>query len=298
MVFWTQYTNVVCSERGTLWIVATPIGTLSDLSPRAREILGTADLILAEDTRRARRLLSHFAISTRGRLQSLHEHNEKQKVPSLLATLFDGRSVALVSDAGTPVLSDPGYLLVRAVREKGLPVCSVPGPSAFTTALAAAGLPPLPATLCGFLPPRTGPRRRRIAELNTVSWTLVILLSPHRLARELADLEEILGGKRPATLLAALSKRYERAVPGTLSELAQSVEAANPRGEYVLVVAPRDQDHRGDDDPGAVRAEYQSAIAKGMDRRNALRATARRFGLRRREVFDIVASDRESSGSE
>ncbi|MCJ7754706.1 MAG: 16S rRNA (cytidine(1402)-2'-O)-methyltransferase, partial [Thermoanaerobaculales bacterium] len=231
----------MCETPGTLWIVATPIGTLGDLSPRAREILATVDLILAEDTRRARRLLSHLDVSARGRLQSLHEHNEEQKVPSLLAKLRESQSIALVSDAGTPVLSDPGYLLVRSVREEGMPVCSVPGPSAFTTALAAAGQPPLPATLCGFLPPRPGSRRRRIAELDAVSWTLVILLSPHRLARELADLEEVLGGKRRATLLAELSKRYERAVSGTLSELARGMEAEKPRGEYVLVVAPRDQ---------------------------------------------------------
>lgn len=296
MVFRTQYTNGVRSESGILWIVATPIGTLGDLSPRAREILGTVDLILAEDTRRARRLLSYLELSARGRLQSLHEHNEKQKVPSLLATLRGGQSVALVSDAGTPVLSDPGFLLVRAAREEGLPVCSVPGASAFTTALAAAGQPPLPATLCGFLPPRSGPRRRRIAELDTVSWTLVILLSPHRLARELADLEEVLGGERRATLLAELSKRYERAIPGVLSELAQSAEAENPRGEYVLVVAPRDPDRCREADPETVRAEYQRALAEGMERRDALRATAQRFGIQRRKVFDLVASDRESSG--
>jgi len=285
----------VSEDPGTLWIVATPIGTLGDLSPRARQILGTVDLILAEDTRRARRLLSHLEVSVRGRLQSLHEHNEEQKVPSLLAKLRDGRSVALASDAGTPVLSDPGYLLVRAVREEGLPVCSVPGASAFTTALAAAGQPPLPATLCGFLPPRPGPRRRRIAELDVASWTLVILLSPHRLARELADLEEVLGCERRATLLAELSKRYERAVSGTLSELAGGKEAEKPRGEYVLVVAPRDLRGDGDADPEAVRAEYQRALTEGMDRRQALRATAQRFGIRRRNVFDLVASDRENS---
>jgi len=286
----------VSQTLGTLWIVATPIGTLGDLSPRAREILGTVDLILAEDTRRARSLLSHLEVSARGRLQSLHEHNEKQKVPSLLAKLLEGQSIALVSDAGTPVLSDPGYLLVRAVREEGVPVCSVPGASAFTTALAAAGQPPLPATLCGFLPPRPGPRRQRIAELDAVSWTLVILLSPHRLARELADLEEVLGGKRRATLLAELSKRYERAFSGTLSELAGGIEAEKPRGEYVLVVAPRDQAGSNDPDPEAVRAEYQKAITEGMERRDALRATAQRFGIRRRIVFDLVASDRENPG--
>lgn len=281
---------------GTLWIVATPIGTIGDLSARARETLATVDLILAEDTRRARRLLSHVEVSARGRVQSLHEHNEEQKVPSLLAKLHEGQSIALVSDAGTPVLSDPGYLLVRAAREEGLPVCSVPGASAFTTALAAAGQPPLPATLCGFLPPRPGPRRRRISELAVVPWALVILLSPHRLSRELADLEEVLGGERPATLLAELSKRYERAVSGTLAELARGREAENPRGEYVLVVAPRDQPDARDADAESVRAEYQRAIAEGMERREALRATAQRFGIRRRNVFDMVASDREEPG--
>lgn len=286
----------MCETPGNLWIVATPIGTIGDLSPRAREILDTVDLILAEDTRRARRLLSHLEVSARGRLESLHERNEKQKVPSLLSKLREGQSIALVSDAGTPVLSDPGYLVVRAVREEGMPVCSVPGASVFTTALAAAGLPPLPATLCGFLPPRPGPRRRRIAELDAGAWTLVILLSPHRLARELADLEEVLGGKRRATLLAELSKRYERAIPGTLEELSRGTEAEKPRGEYVLVVAPQDQSGGVDADPKAVRAEYQRRLTEGMERREALRATAQRFGIRRRHVFDLVASDREGPG--
>jgi 16S rRNA (cytidine1402-2'-O)-methyltransferase len=136
----------VCAEPGTLWIVATPIGTLGDISQRAREVLGSVDLILAEDTRRARRLLSHLEVLARGRLRSLHEHNEKKRVPSLVESLREGRSIALISDAGTPVLSDPGYLLVRKVRAEALPVCSVPGASAFTAALAAAGQPPLPAT--------------------------------------------------------------------------------------------------------------------------------------------------------
>lgn len=279
-----------------MWIVATPIGTLGDVSPRAREVLGRVDLILAEDTRRARRLLSHLEVPTRGRLQSLHEHNEEKKVPSLVARLREGSSIALISDAGTPVLSDPGYLLVRAVREEALPVCSVPGASAFTAALAAAGQPPLPATLCGFLPARAGPRRRRIAELDTAPWTLVILLSPHRLARELADLAEILGGGRRATLLAEISKRYERAVPAILSELAQGVEAETPRGEYVLVVAPRDERRDGEADPEVVRAEYRRAVADGMDRRDALRATAQRLCIHRRQVFDLLATDPETDG--
>jgi len=285
----------VCEDPGILWIVATPIGTLGDLSPRAKDVLATVDLILSEDTRRSRRLLSHLDVPARGRLQSLHEHNEEQKVPSLLQKLREGSSVALISDAGTPVLSDPGFLLVRAVREEGLPVCSVPGASAFIAALAAAGQPPLPATLCGFLPPRAGPRRRRIAELDTVPWTIVVLLSPHRLARELADLAEILGGERPATLLAELSKLHERAVSTTLSELVDGVDAEKPRGEYILVVAPKGGGKKsGEANPEIVRSEYQRALAEGMDRRDALRATAERLGIHRRQVFDLVAADREN----
>jgi 16S rRNA (cytidine1402-2'-O)-methyltransferase len=284
----------VCAEPGTLWIVATPIGTLGDISQRAREVLGSVDLILAEDTRRARRLLSHLEVLARGRLRSLHEHNEKKRVPSLVESLREGRSIALISDAGTPVLSDPGYLLVRKVRAEALPVCSVPGASAFTAALAAAGQPPLPATLCGFLPPRPGARRRRIAELDVAPWTIVILLSPHRLARELADVAEVLGGERRATLLAEISKHYERASSGPLSALARGKEAETPRGEYVLVVAPRDECQDVEVDPEAVRAEYQRVLAGGMDRREALRVVARRLGIRKRQVFDLLANDQET----
>jgi 16S rRNA (cytidine1402-2'-O)-methyltransferase len=290
----TQYTTGVCAEPGTLWIVATPIGTLGDASPRVTEVLSEVSVILAEDTRRAGRLLSHLEVPGQGRLQSFHEHNEKKKVPPLLAKLREGSSIALISDAGTPVLSDPGYVLVRSAREAGLRVCSVPGASAFTAALAAAGQPPLPATLCGFLPPRAGPRRRRIAELDAAPWTIVILLSPHRLARELADVAEVLGGERRATLLAELSKRYERAESGTLSALAGGREAQSPRGEYVLVVAPRDECRDTEVDPEVVSAEYRRALAEGMDRSDALRAAARRLGIRKRQVFDILAKDSES----
>jgi 16S rRNA (cytidine1402-2'-O)-methyltransferase len=284
----------VCAEPGTLWIVATPIGTLGDASPRVREVLSDVSVILAEDTRRARRLLSHLEVPTQGRLQSFHEHNEEKKVPALLARMREGGSIALMSDAGTPVLSDPGYVLVRSVREAGFRVCSVPGASAFSAALAAAGQPPLPATLCGFLPQRAGPRRRRVAELDTAPWTIVILLSPHRLARELADIVEVLGGERRATLLAEISKRYERAECGTLAELANGEEAENPRGEYVLVVTPRDEGRDTAVEPEVVRAEYRRALAEGLDRRDALRAAGRRFGIPKRRVFDLLTSDSEA----
>jgi 16S rRNA (cytidine1402-2'-O)-methyltransferase len=291
----THYTTSVCADQGTLWIVATPIGTLDDLSPRARDVLGSVELILAEDTRRARRLLSYLGIPVRGRLQSLHEHNEEEKVPALIDKLSGGVSVALISDAGTPVLSDPGYVLVRSAREVGVPVCSVPGASAFTAALAAAGQPPLPATLCGFLPPKPGSRRRRIAELDAGPWSLVILLSPHRLARELADVAEVLGPDRRATLLAEISKRYERAETATLAELARGSEAKNPRGEYVLVVEPRNRERRGEVATEVVRAEYQRAVEEGMNRREALRAVARRLNMRKRQVFDHLENASEGS---
>lgn len=286
----------MCAAPGTLWIVATPIGTLGDMSPRAREILGEVDLILAEDTRRARRLLSHLEVPAGKRLQSLHEHNEEEKVPRLLARLRDGCSIALISDAGTPVLSDPGYVLVRTARQACLPVCSVPGASALTAALAAAGQPPLPATLCGFLPPRAGARRRRLAELDIAPWTIVILLSPHRLSRELADAAEVLGGERPATLLAEISKRYERARCGTLAELARGKEARSPRGEYVLVVGPRHEVSVVGVDSTAVRTEYRRALDSGMNRQQALREVARRLGIRKREAFDHLIDDPDTEG--
>ena len=282
------------SEHGVLWIVATPIGTLGDLSPRASEVLGTVDVVLAEDTRRARRLLSHLGVTAGGRLRSLHEHNESSQVDSLVSLLVGGTSIALVSDAGTPVLSDPGYLLVRAVREAGLKIASVPGPSSFTAALAAAGQPPLPATLAGFLPARQGPRRRRIAELASCPWTLVVLLSPHRIRRELEDLSQALGGDRPTTLLAEVSKVHERAFVGTLAELTESAEAAHPRGEYILVVGPRREEaSQPEIDAEAVRLEYRQALAGGADRRLALRSTAQRLGLSRRIVFDVLADGYE-----
>ncbi len=280
--------------------MATPIGTLADIGDRAREVLADVDLILAEDTRRTRRLLSHLGLGAGRRLQSLHEHNEEGRLPSVLAALRGGRSVALVSDAGTPVLSDPGYLLVRSARIEGIPVLSVPGPSAFTAALAAAGQPPLPAVLVGFLPPRTGARRRRIAELAALPFTLVVLLSPHRLARELSDLATELDEERPATLLAELSKSHERGSWGSLGELAAGAEAEAPRGEYVLVVGPPQA--TGPEDRGCsdaqVRAAYERALAAGDDRRQAFRRVGRDLGMSRREVYESLLDDETDAADE
>ena len=269
--------------------MATPIGTLGDFSPRAREVLAEAGLILAEDTRRAGKLLGHIGVAPEGRLTSFHEHNEGSRLAGILEALHAGRSVVLMSDAGTPVLSDPGFVLVRAARDDGLPVATVPGPSSFTAALAASGQPPLPATLVGFLPARKGPRRQRISEIAQTPWTLVILLSPHRLADELDDLAEGLGADRPATLLAELSKMHERAVTAALGELTTCDEARRPRGEYVVVVGPRpDGGLSGEVDPQMVRTIYETALAAGMPRTEAMKSVAKRLGVKRREVFDCL----------
>lgn len=272
--------------------MATPIGTLGDFAPRAREVLDHAELILAEDTRRARILLNHIGAVPGRRLRSFHEHNEADRLPLALAVLRGGGSVVLMSDAGTPVLSDPGFILVREARRDALPVATVPGPSSFTAALAASGQPPLPATLVGFLPGRAGARRSRIAEFAALPWTLVVLLSPHRLAVELRDLANGLGSDRSATLLAELSKLHERAVTGSLAELAVCEEAENPRGEYVVVVGPGlPAAATASVDRRSIRAAYSDALNAGLARKEALKAVARALGVGRREVFDSLIED-------
>jgi 16S rRNA (cytidine1402-2'-O)-methyltransferase len=195
-----------------------------------------------------------------------------------------------VSDAGTPGISDPGYLLVRALREAGLKICSVPGASAFTAALAVAGQPPLPAVLVGFLPPRPGARRRRVGEFARWPNTLVVFLSPHRLAAEIADLATGLGRDREATLLAELSKLHERAWMGTLGDFVDGPEAEAPRGEYVLVIGPGQPESQDklEPSPEMVAAAYREATQRGLDRSSALHEVAAELGLRRRQVYAML----------
>lgn len=283
-------------QSGILWIVATPIGTLEDFAPRACDVLNHSELIFAEDTRRARILLNHIGAASGRRLKSFHEHNEAKRLPLALAVLRSGGSVVLMSDAGTPVLSDPGFVLVREARQNDIRVASVPGPSSFTAALAASGQPPLPATLAGFLPGRAGARRSRIAELATAPWTIVVLLSPHRLAVELDDLAHGLGRDRPATLLAELSKFHERAVTASLGELAAGEEAANPRGEYVVVVGPAPPPPANESvDRRSIQAAYSEALDAGLVRKEALKAVARKLGVDRRLVFDSLIQDEKDN---
>ncbi len=219
---------------GRLVVVATPIGNLEDLTPRARRALEEADLVACEDTRRTGRLLAGLGIERR--LLSLHEHNERARLPRLLAALAAGQTVALVSDAGTPLLSDPGFVLVRAAAAAGVRVEPIPGASAILAALVISGLPPHPFTFAGFPPPKSGKRRRFYARFAALQHTLVFFESPHRLVPSLEDARAELGD-RPAAVTRELTKLHEEVLRGTLAELAATLgERASLKGELTIVV--------------------------------------------------------------
>lgn len=221
---------------GTLYVVATPIGNLGDMTPRAVEVLRAVDRIAAEDTRHSRTLLQHFGIRTP--MLALHEHNERQQGPKLLAALQSGESIALISDAGTPLLSDPGYHLVRGARQVGIPVVPIPGASALLAALSVAGLPTDRFVFEGFLPAKAAARRSRLQELANETRTLVFFESSHRIESSLAAMVEVLGGEREAVLARELTKTFETVHAATLARLAAAVAAdANQRkGEFVVLV--------------------------------------------------------------
>lgn len=219
---------------GTLYVVSTPIGNLADLTPRAREALATVDVVACEDTRRTGRMLSSFGLANR--LVSLHEHNEARRLPGLIADLEADRNIALVSDAGTPLLSDPGYVLVREALDRGLPVVAIPGASAVLAALVVSGLPPYPFTFAGFPPPKGAKRRRFFAGFAELGHTLILFESPHRLLRTLADLVESVGD-RPGAVSRELTKMHEETLRGSLSELLETLsERPALRGEFSIVV--------------------------------------------------------------
>lgn len=223
-------------QTGRLAVISTPIGNLGDLSPRARDELAAAELVAAEDTRRTGQLLTTLGLSRP--LVSLHEHNESERIVELLEKLRGGARIALVSDAGTPLLSDPGFELVRRVAQEGMPVVAVPGPSAITAALSIAGLPTERFTFEGFLPARLAERRARIAELRHETRTLVFFEAPHRIAESIEDLAAGFGAERRAAVARELTKVFETVYRGTLSQLAsQAREDANfARGEITVVV--------------------------------------------------------------
>jgi 16S rRNA (cytidine1402-2'-O)-methyltransferase len=222
---------------GTLYVVATPIGNLADLTPRAREVLASVALIAAEDTRHTRQLLQSCGVGTA--LTSLHEHNEGQKSAELVARLARGESIALVSDAGTPLVSDPGFDLVAAARRQGIAVVAIPGACAAIAALSVAGLPTDRFVFEGFLPAKAAARGERLAQLAREERTLVFYEAPHRLVEVLRDMARIFGAERSASVSRELTKRFETTYGGTLAQLSEAAERDSDmtRGEIVIVVS-------------------------------------------------------------
>jgi 16S rRNA (cytidine1402-2'-O)-methyltransferase len=268
-----------------LVVVATPIGNLGDLSPRAAETLRTVDLVLAEDTRRTGKLLRHIGSDVPQR--SLHEHNERERVDEVLARLAAGERLALVSDAGTPAVSDPGYRLLAACAAAGAQIEVIPGPSAALTALVASGLPTDRVVFEGFLPRKGAARRERLAELATERRTVVLFVSPHRVDDDLRDLAAALGEDRPAALARELTKLHEEVRRGPLGELRDGV-ADGVRGEVTLVVAGAPAAAPPPATDEELVARVRELVATGEAKKAAIAEVAVAAGVPKRRVYQAV----------
>jgi len=268
--------------RGTLFVVATPIGNLEDMSLRARQTLAEVDLVAAEDTRHTGRLLSHLGVKTRQ--FALHEHNEERATETLIGALESGKSVALVSDAGTPLLSDPGYRLVRAAHEKGIRVSPVPGPSAIAAALSAAGMPTDRFCFEGFLPARRVARQQRLQALAREPRTLVFFEAVHRIADTVADMTDVFGAERPAFIGRELTKLHEQCVHSTLGALLRGLHDAGiaARGEFVIVVAGAEEADAPSLDVDGLLQELAALVPA----RKAAAIAARVTGGRRNALYE------------
>jgi 16S rRNA (cytidine1402-2'-O)-methyltransferase len=278
-------------EAGCLYVVATPIGNLEDITARALRVLREVDLIASEDTRHSRRLLDHYGIATP--LTSYHEHNEAQKAEELLALLEQGRNVALITDAGTPGVSDPGYRVVRGARERGLRVAAVPGPSALVAALSVSGLPTDRFAFHGFFPRKEGQANEALDRIKASGGTHVFFESPHRLAK---TLQQVAARMPEAEVAVAreLTKVYEEVMTGPAAELAERVAALDGvRGECVLMLHTSDETAPAEawtDD--ALRARVERAMAEeGLSRRDAVRKVAADLGLPRNAVYAAATGD-------
>jgi 16S rRNA (cytidine1402-2'-O)-methyltransferase len=266
-----------------LYVVATPIGNLRDITVRALETLSAADLVLCEDTRHSARLLDHYGIKTPRR--ALHEHNERAAIEPILRELGEGRAFALISDAGTPLLSDPGFPLVRAARERNLPVFAIPGASALLSGLSVAGLPTDAFSFWGFLPPKTEAREKAIEALKEHRETLVFYESPRRLDDTLAALANSLGETRDAAVALELTQAFERVERGRLGDLAQRFALDETRGEAVILVSGAPEGE------GVVEGDWQAALQAALDGqplRAAVDEITEAFGLRRKDVYNAA----------
>jgi 16S rRNA (cytidine1402-2'-O)-methyltransferase len=280
--------DAASSATAALVLVSTPLGNLNDFSPRASATLAEFDGILCEDTRTSAVLLRHYGIKTR--LFPLHDHNEEQRIPGLIAEMQAGKRFALISDAGTPLLSDPGFRLVRAAIAAGLRVSAIPGPNAATMALTLSGLPPIPHLFLGFLPPKPGPRRAELQRIHALesaglAATLIFYESPHRLPEFLAEASEIFG-PRPAAVCRELTKFYEEIRRADLPDLAAHYAANTPRGEITVVIAPSPDEPTTATD---LHAALQSALTT-MSLKDAVTAVTAATGLPKKQVYAAALS--------
>lgn len=275
---------------GILYLVATPIGNLEDITLRALRILKEADLIACEDTRHTAKLLSHYGIRTPR--ESYHQFNEESRAPRLIQLLKEGKNIALVSDAGSPLVSDPGYELVAACRREAIQVIPVPGPSAAIAALSASGLPAENFIFAGFLPPKASSRRHRLEELATLPFPLIFYEAPHRLLASLEDMVAVFGPRR-ATLARELTKVHEEMLHGTLADLLE-VLRARPRiqGEITLIVERGETAQMAHCYPISLREHLEEEMRKtGLPRNEALKSVAKQRGLSRKQAYDELIKD-------
>ena len=277
---------------GTLYLVATPIGNLEDMTFRAIRILQTVDLIAAEDTRHTGKLLQHFQIKTPQ--LSYHEHNRQQRIPELLSQLSQGKAIALVTDAGMPLISDPGSELVKACIEEGISVVPIPGANAAITALSAAGLATDRFVFEGFLPAKGKERRTYLETLNSETRTIIFYESPHRLRETLQDLGTILGEKREIVLARELTKMHEEFWRGTITDAIAHYTNREPQGEFTLVVAGATLE-KPQLSEAAIKAELQNLLKQGLSRSDASRQLAQQTSLPRRQIYQLALTIPESN---
>ncbi|CAN5170004.1 16S rRNA (cytidine(1402)-2'-O)-methyltransferase [soil metagenome] len=274
---------------GTLYLVATPIGNLQDMTFRAVETLRAVDLIACEDTRHTRNLLNHFRISNR--VVSYHEHNEKERAEELVDRLMQGDSIAIVSDAGTPGICDPGFLIVRRVIEIGIPVIAIPGPVAFVAAAITSGLATDSIYFGGFLPSKKGERLKRLEQVRDIPATLVFYEAPHRIGRSLAACCTVLGD-RQAAVARELTKLHEEIVRGSLSHLAARFSADKTKGEIVLCIDRGHGESRPSLPTGSLADRVADLEAGGLDRKAALKTAARELGIPKSEFYRRLVGEK------
>ncbi len=277
---------------GTLYLVATPIGNLQDITFRAVETLKSVDLIACEDTRHTRKLLTHFGIS--GKLVSYHEHNETERAEEFGKLLSDGKSIAVVSDAGTPAICDPSYEVVQKAIEIGAKVIPIPGAVAFVSALIVSGLPTESMFFGGFLPSKKGERLKRLEEVKEIPATLCFYETPHRIAKSLADCVQILGN-RNASVVREITKLHEEVLRGNLEDLEKKIGANPIKGEIVLIIDKKE--FEGCKIQTSSRSSIAERVAEfenqGLDHKNALKKTAKEFGLSKSEAYRIWQSEKQ-----